>query len=247
MKHFRTGLAAFAALALLTVGGSRARADLALTLQEDNGTVVTVQVPLNTGPATFSGDLNTTGAVAIGDFTIFLSIGSSNSPGTSGSALTSAATITITNNTSTNHTLHINASAQGFTTPNSPPPLTVMDTVSGSLVSGSVSGDFQGFVDTSNTLFGTASPAPLLTFSASGMSQSIAVNGHSATPFNPNGSTYSMTIKSNFTLGGHSSLTLTGGNVQAIPTPEPSTLASGFVGLGLLGGLGWLRRRSRPA
>jgi len=122
----------------------------------------------------------------------------------------------------------------------------LVDTASGSLVSGSVSGNFQAFADTSDALFGTATAGSLINFSATGTSQSIAGNGPPV-PFSPLGATYSLTIKSSYTLTGGSSLTLTGGNAQVLPTPEPTSMASAVVGLGLVGGLGLVRRRNRQS
>jgi len=228
-----------------TIAGAavHAHAALVLQLQEDSGTVVTVSVPVNSGPAMFTGTIGTGGSGGT-DFTVVLSIGTSNSPGTPGSALTQESNILITNNTGSTHTLHINVSAQGFTSPNSPPPLVLMDTVSGTLVNGSVSGSLQGFADATNTLFGTGTPAPKLTFSASGLSKSFSVDGHAA-GFSPDGNTYSLSLFADYTLGGGSSLTLTGGNVQAVPTPEPATVVMALSGLGLFGAS--RLRRSRRA
>jgi hypothetical protein len=238
------GVAVASALAL----GTSARADLVLTLQEDSGTVVTVDVPANTGPAIFSGDINHSGAVLVGDFTILISVGTSNSPGGS-SALVSQGSISITNNTTSSLELKVNVSAQGFTSPNSPPPLTVLDTFAGTLVNGSVTGTFKGTADATNALFGTGftNSGLNLSYSASGFSQSISQNGSASAAFSPNGSTYSLSSFTDLTLGGGSVLTGHLGNEQTVPTPEPASLAMAFSGLGLLGGAGWLRRRSRQA
>jgi hypothetical protein len=235
---FRSGTrrAFLAALsgALLLAATTPARADLLLSLQE-GATVVNVQVPNNKGPASFSG--------TVGDFSIFISVGSSNSPGGS-TGLAQAGTFSIVNNSGSAQTLHINMSAQGFTSPNSPPPLMVLDTVSGSVANGSVKGTFQGFADALDKLSGQGFASGLLTFSAGGLSQSFSQNGGTF-GFSPNGSTYSLSIFSDYTLSGGAQFTGTVGNVQTMPTPAPASLQFLLVGLPLVG-LACLRRR-RPA
>src|SRR5262249_47674260 len=120
--RFRKSLwmAALVGAALLGTA-THARANLELQLQSDSGTVVKVNVPANTGPAIFSGTIGAGGAGGT-DFSVMISVGSSNSPGTQ-TGFTQEATVTIQNITGATHTLHINVSAQGFTSPNSPPPL----------------------------------------------------------------------------------------------------------------------------
>ena len=118
-----------------------------------------------------------------------------------------------------------------------------MDTTSGTLVNGHISGDFQGFADATDTLFGKGFAAPDLTFSESGLSQSFSKNG-SKSGFSPNGSTYSLSVFGNFTLNGGSNVTLTGGNVQTVATPVPSSGVLILSGLPLLGLGFWLRRRT---
>ena len=108
-----------------------------------------------------------------------------------------------------------------------------------------MTGNFQGFADASNTLFGAATAASQnLNFSKTGISQSFAVND-TPMPFSPNGATYSLSIFANYTLGGGSALTLTGGNEQAIPSPEPTSMVSALIGLGISAAA--VRRRRRKA
>jgi len=212
------------------------RASFQLKLQSDGGPVTTVTVAPNAGPAMFSG--------TVGAFSLVIAYGDSTSPGGPANGLTEVGSISITNLTSATHTLHVSASSQGFTSPNSPPPLTVIDTVSGTLVSGTLSGNFQGFTDASNTLFGTGFAAPLLTITPiTGTSQSFSDNGTALTGFSPNGNTYSMSVFENLTLSGHGSLTLTGGNVQTLATPAPAGIVLGIGGIACGGLLRVVRGR----
>jgi hypothetical protein len=240
MIRFRRFLPCAAALvaAILLGAPNKAAAGFELKLQDNGGAVTTVLGP-DAGPVTFSGK--------VGVFQIFISEGSSNSPGGS-TALTQEATFTITNTSGSTHTLHVSASAQDFTSPQSPPPLSVFDTVSGSLVNGTVSGNFQGFADAGNVLFGKGYTGPLLTIpSTSGNSVSFSQNGSSPNSFSPNGATYSMSVFQNLNLSGHGSLTLTGGNEQIGPqtTPAPAGILLGLAGLPFFGVWSY-RRRKQP-
>jgi len=242
----RGSLWAVLAGAMTLATSPTARADLQLKLQEDGGTVVTVFIPSdNNGPVIYNGGLTPGGAVLLGgDFTIAFAAGASNSPGDPTSAIGQAGSFSIRNNTGTTHTLHLSVSAPDFTSPNSPPPLNLMDTFSGTLVNGQVTGNIQGFADATNVLFGTGTAASNLMISAMGASQSVSANG-SPVLFSPNGATYSLSLFANLTLTGGSLLTGSLANVQTVPTPEPTTLASAGIAFILLGGMGWLRRRKQ--
>jgi len=149
--------------------------------------------------------------------------------------------------TNAGHTLTLYVGAQGFTTPQSPPPLALLDTASGSLTNGSVTGTSQGFADATNALFGQGFAGELLTFSASGGSQSFDQSGYKY-GFSPDGATYSLALISNYTITAGAtaaSLTVTGGNAQTIPTPAPAGAVLALTGLPLLGLGGWLRRRKQ--
>jgi hypothetical protein len=217
---------------------------IVMTIQEDGGKVETfTAVAANGGTVSWSGGFGLSGKGG-SDFNIALAWANSNSPGSTLQGVANQANVFVVNNTGSEHTLHINVSAQGFTSPTSPPPLNVLDTVSGSGISGSVSGDFQGFADATNALFGTGFASSDLIFNWNGQSQSTAVNG-SQYGFSPDANQYSLSIFGNFTFGANASVTLTGGNVQTVPTPTPAGLALVLAGLPILG-LRYLRRR-RPA
>ncbi len=231
MIRFRKHLP-WVALAVVALFGTAnpVRAGIELDIQEDNGIVHR----FTTG--NFSG--------TIGDFTIAAAFGSSNAPGGS-NALTQLAAFSVTNNdSSTAHVLHISVSATGFTSPQSPPPLNLLDTVSGSVVNGDVTGDFQGYADASDVLFGKGFASSDLTFSTVGSSKSFSADGGKG-GFSPDGNTYSESIFANYSLSGGSSLTVTGGNTQTIPTPAPAGAVLALTGLPLLGIGGWLRRRKQ--
>jgi len=225
-----TIVAGLAALAM----PSSAKAAFQLKLQEDGGAVTTITNPVSAGPASFSG--------VFGDFLIGISFGNSNSPG-GPNGVVNQSTISITNLSGATHTLHVSASAQDFTTPNSPPPLTLLDTVSGSLIAGTLTGDWQGYADSTNALFGTGFAGQLLTFSANTLSTSFSEDG-SVTGFSPNGATYSISVFGNLTLAGGTSVTLAGGNAQTLAAvPAPAGLILALTGLPVFGAAGWMRRR----
>jgi len=181
----------------------------------------------------------------VGNFTVFGTLGTSNSPG-SISAMTTVGSFSITNTDTATHTLTITASAQNFTSPQSPPPLTLLDSVSGNLVSGSgnptATGTFQGSAEAPN---GTTT-GQLLTFSANGTSQSFSADG-SVYGFAPNSNSYSMSITETITLSGGATLLFTGGDVQAVMiAPAPSSVLLFLSSLPVLGSV-WASRRRKFA
>jgi hypothetical protein len=235
-------LAGMAAIALLGMG-LPARADLVLTIKEDSGTPIVIDLANSAGMAMFSGHVSTAGMVSSGgDFTISLAVGSSTSPDDGETQLD---LIGIKNTTGSPHTLTITVVAQGFMAPNNLP-IIVADTVSGSMNSGTLSGNIQGFADATNsTTPGLGTSSPLLSFSASGFG-SFNESGVSYPPtaFMPNGATYSTSIIAHLTLGGGATLAALSPSVQSISTPEPTSLAFVLTALPLLG-LGSLIRRRR--
>jgi hypothetical protein len=120
-----------------------------------------------------------------------------------------------------------------------------MDTVSGSVSAGTVSGDFQGFTNVPDTLFGKGFASQFLTIPSTSAAGSFSLSG-SATGFSPNGATYSMSIFENLTLSGHAALTLTGGNVQIVQAvPAPAGILLALTALPLFGV--WSYRRKKQA
>jgi hypothetical protein len=186
---------------------------------------------------------------AVGDFSVSIAEGSSNSPGGPYKALTQQGTVTITNNGASAETLQILVSANGFTSPQSPPPLNVSDTVSGSVLTGTLTnGSAQGFADASNTLGGEGFAGAALSFGPTtggtnnaSFSQSGVVDG-----FSPNGSPYSLTFIETFTLSAGGSITVTGGNVEAV-VPEPANMMAALSAVPFLALGAWLRRRKQVA
>lgn len=232
------GVVAMAGLA------SAARADFELTLQVSNGTTqgtkVTIDVPADSGPATYSGTIGLNGATGAQVFDIFLSVGTSNSPGGM-NAISNLSNVLITNETNSIYSLAIGVSAQGFDSPESPPPLTVQDTISGSVMTGTVTGTAQGFADATNTLFGKGFAGSVLGISATVGGSSFSQTG-SAYGFSPNGATYSETLIENLTFSGGAAVTVTGGNVEVL-TPAPSAAVLVCAGAPFLGI--WSYRRAR--
>jgi len=60
--------------------------------------------------------------------------------------------------------------------------------------------------------------------------------------FSPSGK-YSLTLTETFTLSAGGSITVTGGNVQAVPSPAPPGFVLALTGLPFLGAGLWARRR----
>jgi hypothetical protein len=217
--------------AIVLAATTPARADnIIMNIQEDSGSVKTIS-------GTNSVNFNGTWA----DFTIGSAFGNKNQ-GTFKS-LTQQGAFSVTNNDSVKHTLHISVTGLDFTSPNSPPPLLVLDTVSGSLLNGHVKGTFQGFADALNTAFGTGFASSLLSFDVSGLSQSFSANGAKA-GFSPNGAAYSLTLFIDIEFDAGTSITVDGGNVQTV-VPAPAGIVLILAGMPFVG-LGCFLRRRRP-
>ena len=229
---------------------TRARATFEIQVQVDSGGVDVISTPDNTGGAgglSFSGNFGT-GANASGNLiTINSGNADSNSPGVAGqNAVNEGGAIKISNIDSAQHTLTITVSAQGFTAPNSPPPLNVLDTFSGSVAKGTlVSATFIGYADATNALNGVGFGAKSLNLAvkSQGAATSFSQDGFAA-GFSPNGAAYSLTFIETLVLDANSSITLTGGNVETAATPAPSTGVLALTALPLLGLCFWVRRRT---
>jgi hypothetical protein len=188
---------------------------------------------------TASGDTNpTTGVIAfsgtVGHFNLFLTLGTENSSHVTNPqnvpppAVLEIGTSLITNTDTVSHRLTIEMSAQDFNNPHSPPSLTVTNTASGSVTTGSLTGSFNSFADASNTLFGTSSftTGPFNFTGSTGTSYSGST---SAGGFD-SGLLYSLTNIGDYTLSGGGRLTLTGGNTQTnVPEIDPSSMASALT------------------
>lgn len=224
-------VAAVAVAVLLGTAGT-ARATIELDLASGSSTV-TKSDPNSGGSVSYTG--------AVGNFSVVMAYGDSNSPGGQ-SALAEAGSITLTNNSSSAQTITIKVSAQDFTAPVNPA-LEVTDTVSGSVAKGSVvSVTAQGYADSSNTLFGQGFASTQLNLGTYGNGTSFSANGVAGS-FN-SGSKYSLTFIETITLAGNSSVTLTGGNVQAM-LPEPTSMMAAFTAMPFLGLGVWMRRRKQ--
>jgi hypothetical protein len=222
-------LAALAGAFLLSMV-SPARADFRITLQEGAQTPVTAN---GANSAFYSGAVGS-------DFSVTAISGSASSSSTN--AVTQGAAFDIKNNGASAETLTITFSATGFTSPLSPPPLNILDTVSGSLVSGTVTGTGQGFAGIGNTLNETTVAGQQLSFSANGASKSFSQSGVVESAFSPS-SAYSLTFTETFALSAGGEITVTGGNVQTVPTPAPPGSVLALTGLPFLGLGAWVRRR----
>lgn len=226
-----TVAAAVAGLSLLGMA-SPARASIELVLTQTSGGG-------GTGTGTAVGNTDTFSGT-VGDFAVTVSIATSNSPGSPSLAYTTGSAITITNNGANTETLQILSSANGFTSPSSPPPLNVTDTVSGSVTSGTiVSGNAQGFASLTNALGAETFASTKLVIATVPGGTSFSANGDVG-GFNAT-STYSLTFVENITLSAGGTVTVTGGNVETV-VPAPAGLVLALAGLPVLG-LGYLRRR----
>jgi hypothetical protein len=231
------GLLALATLTAVCLLGTpqSARATLALAWAEDGGARTTVVSVPSFTPGSFSG--------TVGDFTVTL-FGGSATNGASLSSLLSSA-VSVTNNSSAQHTLHLWVTETDYTLPTSPPPLIVESGLGGTVNPGTVglSGIFQAWADRNNNLFGTGD---FTNGPQNGTQTGTTFDTGSATgTFTRLATSYSLTSEANFTLSGGATVNYSD-HVNVTAVPEPATIATAVCGLPILG-LFWTRRRRQRA
>jgi len=222
-----------AALLAISLLGTSARADLIVTVQEDSGAIQTA-VDVTGSPTT---DL-TGGALTVNtaDYKISILGGEANQ-NTTTELLSS--TTSITNETgSSGHVLHITITGTGYTAPTTPPPVTVLSHVSGTIA-------VETTPSTNSLSFQSIVPGASLAV------QSPAINGGTTEgTYNSNLTGTTSSLSAPFTLEETLSVTLNdkfdqinySSSTTLSSVPEPSSMA--IAGLGALGMIGYgLRRR----
>jgi hypothetical protein len=227
-------LTLLAGIAILGVPSS-ARADFAIRFHEAGFADLTVKYTDAQGAAG-----QTIISEVFHDFQITVVFGKSNVPGTTFGNVQLSNTLLVNTNAA-KKTLTVSVSGQDFTSPISPPPLILSDTVSGSVLAGTASGSAQGFGDSGNALFGTGTPSAVLTIPSTSTTGSFSVSG--STTFSPGPGKYSMTFSETLTVSGLGTLTTTGGNVQDMAvSPAPPTFVLMGLGVMCVLGVGYYRR-----
>lgn len=215
------------AVCAMSAGGQAAKANITLTLHETGFADATVT---GTSFATFSG--------TFGDFLVTLDTGSS-----VGSTPTDAKILTTTNSVTNVSTLNTPAVleitvTQTFSAP-ATPVLKLTSSLSTTEIDAGDSIAFQSFLTSGG---------------GGGNSTKVTLTGPTAFASTASPSTAITTFTTPYTLKNVTTITMAAGNssnstgrTDVLATPEPATMASAVIGLGLFGGLGYLRRRSRHA
>src|SRR5713226_6208449 len=136
-------IAGLLAVLLLAVS---AQAAMQISYQIDGGAVVTCATVASSGPASC--------ATVFGTVDIIGLLASSNSPGNATKAKEVSTTAELTNNDSVSHTVAISIASQDFALPVTPPDITLLSHVGGTVLTGSGLNvlSYQSCVDTSNGL-----------------------------------------------------------------------------------------------
>jgi hypothetical protein len=211
-------------------GTSQARADLlAINVQGPGGYNQTISTTITPGNTSLVFMAGSGGIPTIPGFSLQINVAVSNSPGTSTIALLDLS-YTAASLGASGGVITIQASAQGYTAPASPPPLSMTSQINGNQTSGTTTG--QSWVNLSNTIFGKGSITP-----------GLQAQNTTATVGPVNFTTpYSLTSQVNLNLGAGGSAS--GDLNTSVLAPEPATMTLVLTGLPVLG-LGLLRRRMK--
>jgi hypothetical protein len=225
------------AVAVTLAATAPARAEIVIDYSLDGGTTILQAASSSTNTVTFSG--------ALGGYTIGVSAGVTNAGGTPTLAFVNSTNNTImgSNTSNPNDGLILYVSADGFTSPGSPPPALLSTGSSANTApnSSAVTVTYAGYVGTSLLDNSVAVVGPG-TYTAPGNAGSGSGTDLS-TLFNAP-SSYTLTDVLSISAG---SVNIAGlnGNVDVTPTPEPATMMAAFTALPFLGIGTWLRRRKQ--
>jgi len=248
---------------LLTLSSARpASASFQFRISVDGGSFQTVDWATDAGSATDSAtgakQISYTGSFSVTGGTLNISAIISTSNNTSGAddygniARIEIGGLRINNGGSSDHTIVLQASDQGFTFP-SPPPLYIHTTESATVTNtkgkNAATVNVVGSVDTGNALFGDnfdTGSGQTLTFKAGqGLSSSVAGDLTTNSGFTPTDSSgYSLTNTMTIHVSNRTNVNSAGSTVEVI-TPAPAGFLLACTGVPLLGAFHWLRRRKK--
>jgi MYXO-CTERM domain-containing protein len=223
--------------AILAVGVVPAHADLNIYLQEDAGAIVLVGAGADFSAASFTGTFGPTG-IGGTDFKVTIDGASSDNSSPESDLLNSDNA--IKNISRATHTLHVWASQNDYTLPTGSP-LIIESSLGGSVnrPTLTLSNIFQAYADRGNALLGIGDfTNGLQSATANG---SAYDTGSAFGLFSRTGD-YSLTTVANFKLTAGAIINFSA-HVNALPTPEPSSMA--IAGLGALGLIAYVLRRRR--
>lgn len=211
---------AFLGAILVAVCAPLAHAAIQITYSIDGGAAVTCTNASSAGPVTCP-------SVILAPISLTLLSASSNSPGTPSLAKTLGTTLEISNIDllGATHTLGISIAAQGFTGPITPPSITFMSHIGGTVLTASSGSllDFRSCVDPSNSLTACAGGSIVSDIGAPGIATAASFSDDKVGSIASLASGYSISQILHLTLGGGADLNLSTSTTLA-PVPEPMSI-----------------------
>jgi len=236
--------------------GSSVYATLELRATEVGGPSIDIIAGVTPGQ-TFGPNTIVLGSATVplvfGDFDVFASLSSSNSPGGPFLADIDSSAFKVVNRTGGAHEIILTISDNGFTQP--PSPVALIGTASGTFSlngngpsNGTASAIATAFADPGNAKFvnGFSVLNQTFTSGANPIQGSYSFTSPLTGPLNYGAPGFSMTVGLDFVVPGNMQLNGRSDVEQAFGVvPEPSTVVMALTAVPVLGYLGWRRRRTQ--
>jgi len=216
-----------------TLGLTKAQASLEIWAKEDGGAASLLASAADFTSASFSGNF--------GDFALTITAGSSHNTAGLSDLLSSTNDIRYTTSATGTHSITILVTQSNYTLPVGAPVLKMESGMGGSFQgSYNASNVFQAFFDKNNNLLGMADQTNGPQFGVP--TASTFDTGSASSIVNRLGTPFSLTSQQTFTLAPGTTIGFQS-HINVTPTPVPAGVVLAGMGIAVVGGMNFLRRR----